>query len=281
MSIKPCKSPLHWIGGKAALAKRIIAAMPEHQLYVEVFGGGAHVLCNKPPSSREVYNDRHGELVNLLQCVREPRLRTLMVEYLANVPYSRRQFGIWRQQIGSPKWLLLPPWERAARWFAVLRQAFGGRMAGPSWGFSRAPRPWTPQAFRSASLALRSLSKRLALVQIDDLDFADCIRRYDSPVTHFYCDPPYIACERYYDATQFGETQHRQLAELLHEIQGTAAVSYYPHPMIDELYGDWRRITWEVGPPRVSARHKTRHAATELLLCNYDPPSVDPSPARQ
>jgi len=45
--------------------------IPQHRIYVEVFGEAANLLFNKPPSPVEVYNDVDGELVNLFLVVRD------------------------------------------------------------------------------------------------------------------------------------------------------------------------------------------------------------------
>ena len=42
--------------------------------------------------------------------------------------------------------------------------------------------------------AIRALSVRLGRALIEELDWADCIRRYDRPSTFFFCDPPYTDC---------------------------------------------------------------------------------------
>ncbi len=60
-----------WVGGKTSIADRIIAMMPPHETYIEVFGGGGSVLLNKTLSPVEVYNDLNGDLVNLFRVVRE------------------------------------------------------------------------------------------------------------------------------------------------------------------------------------------------------------------
>ena len=276
------RSPIAWIGGKSALAQRIINLFPPHQVYVEVFGGGAHVLARRKLGlSAEVYNDVNGDLVNLFRVIREPRLMRLMTEYLANTPYSRRQFYAWRAQMGTPAWEALPPWERAARWYAVLRMAFAGRIHQPSWGYSIRRKSWTPVGFRNSTLALRAFARRLGSVQIESLDCVDLITRYDTEDTLFYCDPPYVETEHYYAGERFREKDHRRLAATLRAITGRALVSYGPHALVDELYPapHWRRRSF--GAVYRSLRpSQGMKRAEEIVLMNYDPPEVPDATCR-
>ena len=59
--------PLPYIGGKRAIADRIIAIFPKHTAYVEPFAGGAQVFFHKAPSKVEVLNDLDGEMVNFFR----------------------------------------------------------------------------------------------------------------------------------------------------------------------------------------------------------------------
>ena len=59
--------PLPYIGGKRAIANKIIAVFPKHTTYVEPFAGGAQVFFHKEPSKVEVLNDLDGEMVNFFR----------------------------------------------------------------------------------------------------------------------------------------------------------------------------------------------------------------------
>ena len=59
--------PLPYIGGKRAIAKKIIEVFPKHTTYVEPFAGGAQVFFHKEPSKVEVLNDLDGEMVNFFR----------------------------------------------------------------------------------------------------------------------------------------------------------------------------------------------------------------------
>jgi len=62
-----------YIGGKYNLLKALLPLVPEHHIYVEVFGGAANLLLNKPPSPVEVYNDIDGDVVNLFLVIWDRR----------------------------------------------------------------------------------------------------------------------------------------------------------------------------------------------------------------
>ena len=62
---------LRYHGGKWKIAPWIIKHFPEHDCYVEPYGGGASVLLRKRPSFLEVYNDVFGSVVNFFKVLRE------------------------------------------------------------------------------------------------------------------------------------------------------------------------------------------------------------------
>ena len=82
-------SPVKWFGGKAQLATRIVALLPEHHTYVEPFGGSAAVLLAKQPSPVEVLNDMDGDLVNFWFVLRDYPAE--LERRLALTPYSRAE----------------------------------------------------------------------------------------------------------------------------------------------------------------------------------------------
>ncbi|MGF9909542.1 DNA adenine methylase [Brevibacillus porteri] len=262
------RSPLIWFGGKGKVAPHIISRMPLHNCYVELFGGAAHMIAQKPPITNEVYNDIDGEVVNFLLVARsEPqRLR----QACESIPYSRMLYEKWKREE--------PPaddFERAVRFFYVNRSGIAKGNSDSSFstdtGWRHSREHNTARTYQSACQAIEAFAERMKTVMIDNRDFRDIVRVYDSPTTLFYVDPPYIGREKYYALTEADreepERLHRDLAEILNTIQGKAIISYYDHPLLDELYPNWRRDTFKSARQVVNGNN---NVAEELLLMNFN-----------
>lgn len=272
------RSPLPWIGGKHYSAQRILRAFPSPQsynVYVDLFGGAAHVLIQKPPYKHvEVYNDINNDLINFwFQYQQHPQE---LEERCRAFPYARSLYYQFHRSLfdSTP----LEPLERAARWFYVLRSDFSGHPPGPvAHGWSSGAKNdhrSAAHAYHAALDLFPLLQQRWERVMIDNRDFEVVFRLYERPRVLFYVDPPYITHEQYYQrgSAAFTLADHHRLASLLNQARAYVALSYYPHPLLDDLYpaGKWHRLTWEI--PKHSQRTKaTREYATEMLLTNYAP----------
>ncbi|WP_232335202.1 DNA adenine methylase [Thermoactinomyces sp. CICC 10520] len=259
------RSPLIWFGGKGRVASEIINRMPEHKVYVEPFGGAAHVLAQKPPASNEVYNDIDGELVNFLLVARDKPDE--LARACETLPYSRQLYEEWRDT---------PPttdkFERAVRFFYLnrcgIQKGNGPKTYRTGWKHNSKPNQNPARSYQNACKLIQEFARRMREVQIENDDFRRIIQKYDSPDTLFYVDPPYIGREQYY-AGGFTEKTHRDLANLLANIQGLAIVSYYPDPLLDELYAGWRFETFQ-STRQVIQRTEASTKTEELLIMNFD-----------
>ena len=250
-----------WMGGKSKLTKRLCQLIPDHICYVELFAGAANLLFAKTPSKTEVINDVNSELINLFRIVRTHRRAFL--EELQLICHSRQEFDDFKAQPG------LTDLQRAARTFLVMKAAFGGKG-----GTKHAPFGYgttgKSRFRRTAFDSVRRCHKRLDGVFIENIDFADCIRRYDRPHTFFYCDPPYLQTHGYKAA--FTIDDQIRLADALKNIKGKFLLSINDHPEIRKIYKGYPRLKVKV--KYTIARKKTADASNrdELVIANYPLP---------
>jgi DNA adenine methylase len=247
--MKPCRPVLRYHGGKWKIAPWILSHFPEHRIYVEPFCGAASLLMHKPRAYAEVINDLDGEVVNVFRVLRNRELAAELERQLRLTPWSRKEFWAAYDPADDPV-------EQARRTIVRVYMAFGttGRRRNRS-GFRAAPYRLKQSGVNdwlNYPRAISSFVERLQRVTVEQRPALDIIHQQDSPVTLFYCDPPYPFSTRtsvqwpshndrayIHDMT---DDEHRELAEVLHAIKGMAIISGYPCDLYDrELYFDWRR----------------------------------------
>ena len=235
-----------WYGGKYSHLDWLLPLLPEATHYCEPFGGSAAVLINRQPSPVETYNDLDGEVVNFFRVLREQK--DALVEVIGLTPFSRAEF---EAAINEPT-ADLSELERARQFYIRTRQVRTGlaqKASSGRWAHclltSRAGMAGAVSRWLGAVEDLPLIAQRLLRVQIECAPAIEVINRYDSEETLFYCDPPYPHGSRG-DANAYAyemtDQQHRKLADVLCKVKGKVVLSGYQCELMDELYGDWRRI---------------------------------------
>ena len=234
-AVEPVAPVAPWLGGKRNLAKRIVARIDaiDHATYAEPFVGmGGIFLRRTRCPGAEVINDFGRDVANLFRILQ--RHYTPFMEMLRYQITSRREF----ERLALEDVRTLTDLERAARFLYLQRTAFGGKVAGRTFGVDVTG----GGRFNVTSLApaLEDLHERLAGVIIENLDWAEFIPRYDRPGTLFYLDPPYWGCETDY-GPGFERGDFARLADLLSGLQGRFILSLNDVPEVRELFA-WAKI---------------------------------------
>jgi len=129
-------SPLAYIGGKSKLSETIISMMPEHKAYCEVFAGAAWVFFRKEMSRYETINDLDSDLIIFYRV-----LQNHVEEFLRQFKWllsSREWFEDWQRQQEAGG---LTDIQRAARYYYLQRQCYGGRVRSRTFGTGPMHRP--------------------------------------------------------------------------------------------------------------------------------------------
>ncbi|MGK7928193.1 MAG: DNA adenine methylase [Spirulina sp.] len=264
-----------WYGGKFNHLNWLLPLLPEATHYCEPFGGSAAVLLNRKPASLETYNDIDGEVVNFFQVLREKQEE--LIQAIALTPFSREEFRLSLGQFSEE----IDNLERARRFFIRARQVRTGLAQTASEGrwahcklTSRAGMAAAVSRWLGSVEGLSEIVQRLLRVQIENDSAMEVIKRYDSQETLFYCDPPYPHDSRS-DSKAYGyemtAEEHRNLADLLHQVKGNVAISGYHGTLMDELYRDWHYVE---APAKKAHSTNTRAGRekrdrVEVLWTNY------------
>jgi DNA adenine methylase len=264
---KPLRPPVKWHGGKHYLCHRIIEHFPQHETYVEPFGGAASVLLNKPPVPVEIYNDLDQRITRLFRVLRDHgeefgRLVSL-------TPYSEIEFREAKAESDNEI-------EQARRDFVRWRMSLGGRGDSFSFTLHRVRRGMPDVVSGYLSMIddqLPDIIERLRRVQIVCRPAIEVIQTWDSPTTLFYSDPPYLHDTRHEGSRdiygyEMTEDEHRGLAAALNNCKGKVVLSGYPSPLYEELYRGWRSVTIDIANHAAGGRTKARKQ--EVLWLNWE-----------
>jgi DNA adenine methylase len=267
---KMLNSPIKWVGGKSRLRKIIVEMLPPHTCYVEPFAGAAWVLFAKPPSDVEILNDIDQELVTFFRVVKEKPEQ--LIESFEWELVSRAEF----ERLADLDPSQLTDVQRAHRFYYLIMAGWGGELNYPRFQTSITDGGHGNRligAIKTLRERLQPIHERLRTVIIENLDWRDCIDRYDRPGTVMYLDPPYPdnGCNYAYNMRDWSD--HQLLAERLQAAQCKWLLSSYDIPEIHALYNGYliTQVQSSSGM-RVKKNSSERVINKEVLVCNFTPP---------
>ena len=278
---------MSYIGGKSRIGKWIVPFYPKDmETYLECFSGMFWCFFNMdlsqyPNLKKVVYNDFNPLNYNLFQCAQNPSelqraLDAISVQQIGvsiTPPEMKEQFIRFQAEIFAPNIIVQPcDYEVAAKYAYVLTQVFSGSKPETSSFIDLKGK------YRSKYLSFRDkLSKPdwvehfLKITDVENMDFADVINKYDSESTYIYLDPPYWKTENYYSNHDFDSKDHERLANVLNGIQGKFSLSYYDFPQLHDWFpiNQYRWERKEFAKAAAAKKNVKQNMGEELLILNY------------
>jgi DNA adenine methylase len=222
--------PLPYIGGKRAIATKIIAIFPKHTAYVEPFAGGAQVFFHKVPSKVEVLNDLDGEMVNFFRVCQlhyEELLR-----YMSFLIVSRK----WHEVLKATDPVTLTDIQRAARHLYLLKNCYAGLIRDLNYKVNVAHAPGL-NLDRLPEI-IEETHKRLARVQLECLPYEKVLERFDREWTLFYLDPPYFGLKLY--RHNLTAQDFEKMAERLAGLRARFVLSLNDVPEVRRIFKEFK-----------------------------------------
>jgi len=258
-----------YYGGKFFLLPYLLKIIPKHRCYLEVFGGGGFLLLNKKPSRIEVYNDINGDIVNFFKVLRDNSNE--LIRRLKYTPYSRQLI----EELATKR-NFKDEIERAWAYYCLLNQTINASQKG----FAYSKKKNHASAFKNKVDRLYEVAERLRGVIIENLDWKDCMDKYESKDAFAYCDAPYPSetrtAKNVYEY-EFTRQDHIKLRDYIKNWSGKICLSTYPSEIYEELANEgWYKLEIKVSKwSRVLRKNQssnTRSRAIEVLWMNYEPP---------
>jgi DNA adenine methylase len=229
---------------------------------VDVFGGSAPLLVNKPRARIDVFNDINSEAVNFFRVLRDrekmERLRALAQLHGQGCENTDDVMRAWR-------------------FFYAIKMAFGGKQGNGVW-HSGLRKKSLVHAYLGVIEQLPEIYDRLITVCFEHDTWQKIMERYDMPTTFFYVDPDYFLRERkaqsdlYADGVQ--ADHYVELVRRLLCINGMAiVVCHYGDAYMPLLNAGWVRRDFPVYCSRFCRGHEGAHTGRQethtatVLIC--------------
>lgn len=267
------KSPISWFGGKYYMTNKLIPLIPEHKMYVEVFGGSGQMLFSKDRSEIEIYNDIDSGLFNFFSILRDENKVEQFKRKLDLTLYSREEFYNCRNTWQSEQ----DEVERARKWYVTCMQSFSNGFSTWSYTKMKSRRGMAQCVSRYLGNVEENLPNavdRLKTVLIENLSFGELIKKYDNKETFFYLDPPYVHSTRKMTYTynhEMTNNQHESLVETLLNIKGKAMLSGYDTDIYDKLIDKgWVKLSiGEFAKRSIKTIDTEKEKGSEFVWINY------------
>tara|TARA_Y100000590_G_scaffold345045_1_gene394597 strand:- start:36 stop:824 length:789 start_codon:yes stop_codon:yes gene_type:complete len=232
MNTNKVKPIAPYLGGKSKLAKTICSIIDntEHKIYAEPFVGMGGILFRKEKSARsEIINDYNYEVYTLFRVLQ--RHYDEFLKQLEHINHSRNHF----EHIKELNPNHLTDIERACRFYYLLRTSFGAKAS--TYGVDK--RNAARFNIDKYKKDLAHTVNRLRRVAMENLDFEEFIKKYDSKETLFYLDPPYYGCENDYGKELFKREDFERIKTTLDNIQGKFILSLNDIPPVREIFNGY------------------------------------------
>jgi len=255
-----------YMGGKSNLLKPLLSILPEHVVYVEVFGGAGNLLLNKKPVLSEIINDVDDDIVNLFTVVSRDNTFEQFNKIIQSLPYSRTVYQKMREILKEP--FEYNPFEPNVR-RAVAYYYFKNSSVSSRHGFGVSRTGNHSISYANKLDKLKQVRERLRKVIVEHLDFEECIRKYDTPDTLFFLDPPYLNVEHYYKHG-FTIEDHKRLLNLLPTIKGKFILTTYRNELYENALRNFYCLT--VSNVKCSAASmEKKDRVEECIYTNFEP----------
>jgi DNA adenine methylase len=232
------------IGGKSSMVDNILPFIPKHKIYIEPFFGGGAIFFAKDKSDIEVINDIDKDLINNYKLMKKYKIQNISYDYNTikeqkNLLHSNKNLSNNQKIIKS-----------------IIINKSGIRGFPVKNNIVYRPTNITKQLER-----YNEYHYRLKNVIIENTNYINIIKKYDSKYSFFYLDPPYQNSKNLY---KHDTINYEELKNILDNIKGLFMLSINDSKYIRNLFKGY-----VIKKFKVYNKLKIKTYRNELLIMNY------------
>ncbi len=282
---------ISYIGGKYRMAEWISGYIPNNiELYAEIFGGAFWTYLKsdiyKIKTLKEVhYNDFNRLMVNMFDCCREYEK---FAKHFENVKAQDKDlFNQFRDKVINLQLtkdinkITIPDFDLGYQYPYLLTQVFSGVGIKANTKMQDLKGIYKSKfdSFRGRLQDAKFTPKLDKITKCHNLDFEEAVKLLDKEEAFLYFDPPYYNTETYYSFHDFGREDHLRLANVMKNMKGLFALSYYEFTELKEWFPEYNPnepekggYIWErklFAKARSAKKNVEQNKGEELLIMNY------------
>ena len=250
------------IGGKAAIANKLIPLFPPHEVYVEAFAGGAAVYFKKEPVAKEIISDMTDQVIYIYQTIQKLSDQEIGALDRRDWMVSRELFNALRDKFRLEPEVYKDELDKLYTNLYLRHAVFGSGDPSKAVDTSAIGKRLT------IVNSLPAIRDRLANTKIIKADARQVIKAFDSEGTFFYLDPPYpvgTGERKDYNIGTFTMEDMGELFTILQSVRGKFLMSI---PGALQPYVPKEFNLGFIGTPVLAGRK--RMATRELVVTNYE-----------
>jgi len=291
---------ISYFGGKANMVEWINTFIPRNiKKYAEPFSGAYWTYINIkyqfPELENIVYNDWNGHMSNLYACMTQPKVFAKKLEEALSEggflytnktnkddvrDFYKEIYYRYKHDKSDVNFLDNPPTNQPDFDAGII---YSFLITSRSAGCSPISTNLKPKvtALLNKLKDERYIKKLSKITDVHNEDFEEIFKKYDSPDTFFYVDPPYFSPNEdgsdnakrasWYGTKDFNYESHMRILNILKNTKGRWALSYYYFKELEDLLPK-DKYTWvqkDFYRSSASFAEGEQAKGTELLIMNY------------
>lgn len=271
---------ISYIGGKSKIGSWIKSYIPKDiNVYVEPFGGMYWTFFNMDIESytnlkKVVYNDSNPLNVNVFNCIKD---YDTFYNTIKNYESQKLDlFYLFQKELFIDDLnldLSESNYDIASKYIYLLTQVWSGTNVEKGKFIDLKGKYKSKfDTFKDKLKNPKWQNYFNKITTVENLDFEEVIKKYDSQDTYFYCDPPYYNLgEKYYVNHDFNISTHERLSKVLKSLDGRFSLSYYDFDLLHEWFpkSNYRWESKQFSKAASAKSGKEQKKGTELLIMNY------------